>query len=44
MLWLENYCREHPTESFADAAFALVTDRLKALAAAGQRKGRTRKV
>jgi hypothetical protein len=32
MLWLENYCRMHPTESFADAAFALVTDRLGALA------------
>jgi hypothetical protein len=38
MLWLENYCRMHPTESFTDAAFALVTDRLKALAAAGAEK------
>jgi hypothetical protein len=38
MLWLENYCRMHPTESFADAAFALVTERLKALAAAGAEK------
>jgi hypothetical protein len=38
MLWLENYCRMHPTESFVDVAFALVTDRLKALAAAGAEK------
>ncbi len=34
MLWLENYCRMHPTKSFADAAFVLVTDRLGALAGA----------
>jgi hypothetical protein len=31
MLWVGNYCRAHPTESFAGAAFALVTIRLGAL-------------